>query len=60
MPKYRVYLGEGIKVDIDAHEHSDKNEKLEFYDSNGKVVASFSRPSLKGYVKIENLVSETN
>lgn len=65
MPKYRIYLSEGRSIDIDAEKHnaiadaSTKNQlaRVDFYDSNNKVVASFSASALQGYAKIDNVVS---
>lgn len=64
MPKYRVYLSEGRQIDIDADEHTavmgEKNQlsRVDFFDSNGKPVASFSALALHGYTRTENLACQ--
>lgn len=64
MPKYRVYLSEGRQIDIIADDHrsvmGEKNQlsRVDFFDSNGHIVASFSAVALHGYTRTDNLTSQ--
>jgi hypothetical protein len=63
MPKYRIYLTEGRQIDIDAHSHqpvgpSGNNYRIDFLDSNQKVIAAFMTESIQGFVDLEKLIDQ--
>ena len=64
MPKYRIYLTDGRQLDVDAADHfTHVDEKkalarVEFKNTEGRTVASFTAPALMGFIEIERLISQ--